>query len=60
MLVEKVVRIWNLADLRFSVLKANLLKGAHFVFGLLLQDKNRGEEERVGTNWRISLRIASG
>ncbi len=42
MLVETVVRIWNLAHLRFSGLKADLLKGAHFVFDLVLQNKNRG------------------
>ena len=42
MLVETVVRIWNLAHLRFSVLKADLLKRAHFLFGLLLQSKNSG------------------
>ena len=42
MLVEMVVRIWNLAHLRFSVLKADLLKGAHFVFDLVLQEKNSG------------------
>jgi hypothetical protein len=40
MLVETVVRIWNLAHLRFSGLNADLLKGAHYVFGLLLQNKN--------------------
>jgi hypothetical protein len=39
MLVETVVRIWNLAHLRFSGLKADL-KGAHLVFGL--QNKNSG------------------
>ena len=42
MLVETVVRIWNLAHLRFSGLKADLLKGAHFVLGLVLQNKNTG------------------
>ena len=42
MLIETLVRIWNLAHLRFSGLKADLLKGAHFVFGLLLQNKNSG------------------
>jgi hypothetical protein len=42
MLVETVFRIWNLAHLRFSVLKADLLKGAHFLFGLVLQDKSSG------------------
>ena len=42
MLVETVVRIWNLAHLRFSVLKADLLKGTHFVFGLILQNKSSG------------------
>jgi len=42
MLVEMVVRVWNLAHLRSSGLKADLLKGAHFVFGLLLQNKNSG------------------
>ena len=31
-------------------LKADLLNSAHFVFGLVLQDKSRGSEERVGTN----------
>jgi hypothetical protein len=31
-----------LAHVRFSGLKADLLKGAHFVFGLLLQNKNSG------------------
>ncbi len=41
MLVETVVRIWDLAHLRFSGSKADLLKGAHFVFGLALQNKNR-------------------
>ena len=41
MLVETVFRIWNLAHLRFSGLKADLLKGAHFAFGLMLQNKNR-------------------
>jgi len=40
MLVETVVRIWNLAHLRFSGLNADLLKGAHYVFGRLLQNKN--------------------
>ena len=40
MLVETLVRVWNLAHLRFSSLKADLLKRAHFVFGLLLQNKN--------------------
>ena len=45
MLVETVVRIWNLAHLRFSGLKADLLKSAHFVFGLVLQDKNSGSGE---------------
>jgi len=42
MLVETVVRIWNLAHLRFLGLKADLLKGVHFVFGLVLQNKNSG------------------
>jgi hypothetical protein len=42
MIVETVFRIWNLAHLRFSGLKADLLKGAHFVFGLPLQNKNSG------------------
>jgi len=37
-----VLRIWNLAHLRFSGSKADLLKGANFVFGLVLQDKNSG------------------
>jgi hypothetical protein len=37
-----MVRIWNLAHLRFSGLNADLLKDAHFVFGLVLQNKNRG------------------
>jgi hypothetical protein len=32
-----VTRIWNLAHVRLS---GDLLKGAHFVFGLLLQNKN--------------------
>ena len=45
MLVETVVGIWNVAHLRFSVLKADLLKRAHFVFGLVLQDKNSGSGE---------------
>jgi len=39
MLIETVVRTWNLAHLRFSG-RADLLKGAHFVFGLLPQNKN--------------------
>ena len=60
MLVETVFRIWNLAHLRFPGLKADILKGAHFVFGLVLQTRTAGQEEQVGTNWRISLRIASG
>jgi hypothetical protein len=42
MLVETVVRIWNLAHLRFSGLKAGLLNGAHFAFGLVLQNKSSG------------------
>jgi hypothetical protein len=42
MLVQTAFRIRNLAHLRFSGLTADLLKGAHFVFGLLLQDKNSG------------------
>ena len=42
MLVEMVVHVWNLAHLRFSGLKADLLKGAHFVFGLVLLNKNSG------------------
>ena len=42
MLVETVVRIWNLAHLRFSGFSAGLLKGAHFAFGLILQDKSSG------------------
>jgi len=42
MLVETVVRIWNLAHLQFSGLKAGLLKGAHFAFGLVLQNKSSG------------------
>ena len=41
MLVETVFRIWNLAHL-WSGLKADLLNSAHFVFGLVLQDKSRG------------------
>jgi hypothetical protein len=36
MLFETVVRLWNLAHLRSSGLKADILKGAHFVFGLVL------------------------
>jgi len=39
MLVERVVRIWNLAHLRFS---GDLLKGTHLVFGLVLQNKSNG------------------
>ena len=42
MLLETVFRIWNLARLRFSGLKADLLNGAHFVFGLVPQNKNSG------------------
>ncbi|HTW57708.1 MAG TPA: hypothetical protein VMD99_06255 [Terriglobales bacterium] len=42
MLVETVVRIWNLAHSRFSGLNAGLLKGAHFAFGLVLQNKSSG------------------
>jgi hypothetical protein len=42
MLVEKAVRIWNLAHLRFSGLNAGLLNGAHFAFGLVLQNKRIG------------------
>jgi hypothetical protein len=42
MLVETVFRIWNLAHLRFSRLKADLSKGAHYMFSLLLQNKNSG------------------
>jgi len=42
MLVETVVRIWNMAHLRFSGLNAGLLKGAHFAFGLVRQDKSSG------------------
>ena len=57
MLVETVVRFWNLAHLRFS---GDLLKGTHLVFGLVLQDKSSGSGGTGGTNWRISLRIASG
>ena len=62
MSAETVVRIWNLAHVQFSGLKANLLKGAHFLSGLLLQNKKRtaGHEEPVGASWRMSLRIASG
>lgn len=60
MLVETVVRLRNLAHLQFSELKADLLQGAHFVFGLVLQNKIAAQEKRVGTHWRISLRIASG
>ncbi len=40
MLVETVIRIWNLAHLRFFGLRTDLLKGAHFVFGLVLQNKS--------------------
>jgi len=42
MLVETVVRVLNLAHLRFSGSKADLLKGAHFEIGLMLQNKNSG------------------
>jgi hypothetical protein len=42
MLVETVVRIWNLTHLRLSGVKADILKGAHFVFDLVLQNKNSG------------------
>ncbi len=42
MLVETVTRVWNLAHLRFSLLTADLLKGAHFAFGLVLQDNSSG------------------
>jgi hypothetical protein len=42
MVVETVFRIWHLAHLRFSGSKADLLKGAHFVFGLVLQNKSSG------------------
>ena len=38
--VETVVRIWSLVHLRSSGLKADLLNGAHFVFGLVLPNKN--------------------
>jgi len=47
MLVETVVRIWNLAHLRFSGLKAGLLNGAHFAFDLVLQNKNSGSRGTV-------------
>src|SRR5207253_7712812 len=47
MLVETVARLWNLAHLRSSGLKADILKGAHFVFGLVLQTRTAGQEERV-------------
>lgn len=40
MLVEMVVHIWNLVHWRFSGLKADLLKDAHFVCGLVLQNKS--------------------
>jgi hypothetical protein len=39
MLVETVTRVWNVAHVRFS---GDLLKGVHFVFGVMLQKKNRG------------------
>ena len=42
MVVETVFRIWNVAHLRFSGSKADLLKGTHFVFGLVLQNKSSG------------------
>jgi hypothetical protein len=45
--------------LRFSVLKADLLKGVHFVFDLVLQEKSSDLGGTVSTNRRISLRIAS-
>ena len=48
MVVETVFRIWNLAHLRFSGSKADLLKGAHFVFGLVLQNK-RQRLRRIGS-----------
>ena len=41
MLVETAVRIWDLAH-RFPVLRAGLLKGAHLMFRLVLQDKSGG------------------
>jgi hypothetical protein len=46
MLVETVVRIWNLAHLWFSGLKADLLKSTHFAFRLMLQK----QEKRVTRN----------
>ena len=49
MLVETVFRIWNLAHLRFSGLKADLLKGAHFAFGLVLQK----QEQRLRKNGSV-------
>jgi len=49
MLVETVLRIWNLAHMRFSGLKADLLKGAHFVFGVGLQK----QEQRLRRNGSV-------
>jgi hypothetical protein len=55
MLVETAVRIWNLAHLRFSGLNAGLLKGAHFAFGLVLQNKSSGS----GRSGRYQLKNQS-
>jgi hypothetical protein len=49
MFVETVVRIGNLAHVRFSVLKADLSKGAHVVFGLVVQEKEQRLRRNVPT-----------
>ena len=50
MLAEAVVCIWNHPHLRLSVLKADLLKSAHFVFDLVLRERAEAQEKWVGTN----------
>ena len=48
MLVETVVLIWNLARLRFSGSKADLLEGAHFVCSVWsCKTRPAGQEEPV-------------
>jgi hypothetical protein len=66
MLVETVVGIWNLILRAFAHLRFSVLKGAHFLFGLLLQNKNSGsgrtgryQLENQSTN-RLRLMLPGG
>jgi hypothetical protein len=58
MLAQASVPICDMAQLRLSRVKMDMLNGAHL--RLLYYLRSADHDEPLGTNWRINLRITSG